>query len=244
MEGDFIWPLVLHPRANMTSAWDSRAGSASRFLHSGGVRYAVLVFSPHPSGWAEERRSKRIRARDSLRRSRVRARPRFYRAPQVARSEAKGPRPSGRLSFGYFSLATQRKVPRPPGRDPACRHTPTARAIHHGSRIKSGMTSEKLGAPLPQPVRLGRGAQPKTDQGSRLSERSEFERDPVFGEHRRLPGAKRKDPDCRIAFSLVTFFWRSKRKLLAAGQPPASWRTRQQEQSEQSAKMDPGSSPG
>ncbi len=72
------------------------------------------------------------------------------------------------------------------------------------------------------PVGLGRGAQPKTDQDGRLSERSEFEPGPTFGEHRRLPGAKRKDPDHRVAFSLVTFFWRSKRKLLAAGQPPAN----------------------
>ena len=38
-------------------------------------------------------------------------------------AQRRGPRPSGRLSFGYFSLATQRKVPRPPGRDPACRRT-------------------------------------------------------------------------------------------------------------------------
>ncbi len=65
---------------------------------------------PHPSGWAEERRQKRIRARDCLSRRRVRARPRFCRAPQVARSEAKGPGLSGRLFFGDFLLATQKKV--------------------------------------------------------------------------------------------------------------------------------------
>ena len=59
------------------------------------------------------------------------------------------------------------------------------------------------------PVGLGRGAQPKVDQGERLSERSEFELAPAFGEHRRLPGAKRRDPDHRVAFSLGTFFWRS-----------------------------------
>jgi len=87
-----------------------------------------------PLGWAEERRSKRIRARDCLSRRRVRARPRFDRAPQVARSEAKGPRLSGRLSFGYFSLATQRKVPRPPGRDPACWQT-TEKAITQTASI-------------------------------------------------------------------------------------------------------------
>ncbi|MDR6216295.1 hypothetical protein QE399_003984 [Paracidovorax wautersii] len=43
------------------------------------------------------------------------------RAPQVARSAAEGRRQQGRLSFGYFSLAKQRKAPRPPGRDPAPR---------------------------------------------------------------------------------------------------------------------------
>ena len=44
--------------------------------------------------------------------------------------------------------------------------------------------------------------------------RSEFERDPAGREHRRLPAAKRRDAGCRVAFSLVTFSWRSKRKLL------------------------------
>ncbi len=43
----------------------------------------VLVFVPSPSGRAEERRQKRIRDRDCLSRRRVRARPRFWRAPQV-----------------------------------------------------------------------------------------------------------------------------------------------------------------
>ncbi len=37
------------------------------------------------------------------------------RASQVARSAAEGHARQGRLSFGYFSLAKQRKVPRPPG---------------------------------------------------------------------------------------------------------------------------------
>ncbi len=32
---------------------------------------------------------------------------------------SRGHRHQGRLSFGYFALAKQRKVPRPPGRDPA-----------------------------------------------------------------------------------------------------------------------------
>ena len=46
-----------------------------------GMRYRFSL--AHPSGWAEERRQKRIRASDSLSRRRVRARPSFYRAPQV-----------------------------------------------------------------------------------------------------------------------------------------------------------------
>ncbi|WP_296920391.1 hypothetical protein, partial [Polaromonas sp.] len=66
---------------------------------------------------------------------------------------------------------------------------------------------------VPPPVGPGRGAQPKTDQGERLSERSEFELDPVFGEHRRLPAAKRRDPDHRVAFFFAYFlFGDAKRK--------------------------------
>ena len=51
---------------------------------------------------------------------------------------------------------------------------------------------------------------------------SEFERDPAGREHRRLPAAKRRDAACRVAFSLVTFSWRRKRKLLRRrAHPPA-----------------------
>ena len=51
-----------------------------------------------------------IRAARCLSRRRVCADPRFCPSSQVARSEAKGLRQSGRLSFAYFSLAKQRKV--------------------------------------------------------------------------------------------------------------------------------------
>ncbi len=51
------------------------------------------------------------------------------------------------------------------------------------------------------------------DQGERLSERSEFKLDPIFGEHRRLPVAKRRDPDHRVAFFFAYFlFGDAKRK--------------------------------
>ena len=63
----------------------------------------------------------------------------------------------------------------------------------------------------------------KRDQGRALPEAiAEFARTPAFAAHHRLPEAKRRDPDSRVAFSLVAFFRRSKRKLLAAGQPPAN----------------------
>ena len=45
--------------------------------------------------------------------------PHEKRAPQVARSAAKGRPQQGRLSFASFSLAKQRKGSRPPGRVPA-----------------------------------------------------------------------------------------------------------------------------
>ncbi|OOG46618.1 hypothetical protein B0B52_03025 [Polaromonas sp. A23] len=89
-----------------------------------------------------------------------------------------------------------------------------------GIELRRGRALRVLASPnwywfsvfLPPPVGLGRGAQPKMDQGERLSERSEFELDPIFGEHRRLPVAKRRDPDHRVAFLFLRFLWRSKEK--------------------------------
>ncbi len=52
---------------------------------------------------------------------RVRARPRWTRAPQVARSEAKGRSVQGRPFFGSFLSATRKKGTRPPGRTPGFR---------------------------------------------------------------------------------------------------------------------------
>ena len=47
--------------------------------------------------------------------------PRKRTAAGLPRSAAKGSQTGGRLSFGYFSLAKQRKVPRSPGRNPGSR---------------------------------------------------------------------------------------------------------------------------
>ena len=65
------------------------------------------------------------------------------------------------------------------------------------------------------PLWLRRGAQRFADKGSQLFERNAVERvlrDPAKREHRRLPVAKRRVADSGVAFSLPTFFWRSKRK--------------------------------
>ena len=108
-------------------------------------------------------------------------------------------------------------------------NSPTAKQPH-GPLLRSAQSAHRAGlAPgrcgpseatarmdvrLRVPFRMRRGAQRPADQGSRLSERSEFERDPAGREHRRLPAAKRRDAAYRVAFSLVTFSWRGKRKLL------------------------------
>ena len=53
---------------------------------------------------------------------------------------------------------------------------------------------------------MRRGAEGQTDQGPQLSEAlAEFERDPGWAEHRRLPAAKRRDADSRVAFSFAYF---------------------------------------
>ena len=62
----------------------------------------------------------------------------------------------------------------------------------------------------------------KRDQGRALFERSEFARTPAFAGVAQVARSAAQGLGLRVAFSLVTFFWRSKRKLLAAGQPPAS----------------------
>ena len=118
--------------------------------------------------------------------------------------------------------------------------SPTAKQPH-GALLRSAHTARaqapraaqtgpsaamaRMDVRLRVPFRMRRGAQRPADQGSRLSERSEFERDPAGREHRRLPAAKRRDAACRVAFLLGTFLWRSKEKYLARrgeARPPPS----------------------
>ncbi|BEP46615.1 hypothetical protein GmRootV116_03110 [Variovorax sp. V116] len=65
------------------------------------------------------------------------------------------------------------------------------------------------------PFCMRRGAQMKAGSGPQLFERNAVERvlrTPAGIEHRRLPAAKRRDADSRVAFLLPTFLWRSKEK--------------------------------
>ena len=65
--------------------------------------------------------------------------PRNRTAAGLPRSAAQGSQTGGRLSFGYFSLAKQRKVPRPPGRNPGSR--PWQR--HAAKRMATNQTTIK-----------------------------------------------------------------------------------------------------
>ena len=72
-----------------------------------------LTISPARSVWACDDLEKRDQGGALFERNeveRVCADPRFFRSSQVARSEAKGPRQPGRLFFGDFLLAKQKKV--------------------------------------------------------------------------------------------------------------------------------------
>ena len=103
--------------------------------------------APPPSvcacaGWVLRDQEARLSERSEFERL-----PRKTRPAQVARSVAEGRRQRGRLSFAYFSLAKQRKVSRPPGRDPApelkiagnaCKTPALTRPLSQRERKESG----------------------------------------------------------------------------------------------------------
>ncbi len=103
-------------------------------------------------------------------------------------------------------------------------------------------------APVPDPTTLLYAPRSAGPDGSGLAlfERSEFSQTPAGPSTAGCPPQRqrRRDADSRVAFSLVTFFWRDKRKLLAAGQPPACWRTTNQRRAEVAGEHGSGSSPG
>ncbi len=98
---------VVGSRAGSDSGRESGSGEDAQSASSP-PRIRICIRFPHPSGWAEERRQKRIRARDCLSRRRVRARPRFCRAPQVAPKRSAGD-PDHRVAFLLGTFLWRRK---------------------------------------------------------------------------------------------------------------------------------------
>ncbi len=76
---------------------------------------------------------------------------------------------------------------------------------------------------FPLPLWMRRGAQGLADQGSRLSERSEFERDPAKPEHRRLPRSEAQGTKTvGSPFLWFLSFGDAKERDSPAGRLPAS----------------------
>ena len=69
-----------------------------------------ICLSPYPSGRAEERSRKRIRASDCLSAASSSSTPFSASTTGCPVAQRRGPGPSGRLFFGDFLLATQKKV--------------------------------------------------------------------------------------------------------------------------------------
>ena len=67
---------------------------------------------------------------------------------------------------------------------------------------------------------MRRGTQGQTDQGSRLSERSEFERDPGWTEYRRVPVAQRRVADSRGRLLFGYFILAKQNKVTSRRAPP------------------------
>jgi hypothetical protein len=89
----------------------SQSGSGENALcASSPPRIRVGFLSSHPSGWAEERSRKRIRASDCLSAASSSSTPFSASTAGCPAAQRRGPGPSGRLFFGDFLLATQKKV--------------------------------------------------------------------------------------------------------------------------------------
>jgi len=74
---------------------------------------------------------------------------RLTRAPQVARSEAKGHRQRGRLFFAYFLLAKQKKVGAPPGAHPGQQPTQCQQSKQQRSATNTTAAPRKAQRPTP-----------------------------------------------------------------------------------------------
>ena len=81
----------------------------------------IPVPAPIPCGCAEQRSGARNKRDACLSpQGEFADRPRFASSAGCPVAQRRGRKHQGRLFLGDFLLATQKKVPRPPGRDPAC----------------------------------------------------------------------------------------------------------------------------
>jgi hypothetical protein len=81
----------------------------------------IAVPAPFPCGCAEQRSEARKKWDACLSpQGEFADRPRFASSAGCPVAQRRGRKHQGRLFLGDFLLATQKKVPRPPGRDPAC----------------------------------------------------------------------------------------------------------------------------
>ena len=136
-----------HPKGNPTNIHPGHRFARPHLAGASATRYATWAersngpcgcSAAHPLlaapaagrlGGEHGRRSAHASLTDSpwLSERRAPAQSEFHGAPRnrpdagLPRSEAQGSQTGGRLSFAYFSLAKQRKVSRPPGRQPGLR---------------------------------------------------------------------------------------------------------------------------
>ena len=104
-------PLLGAARRVVRTGADSGSGSGEDALcASSPPRVGIWIFAPYPSGRAEERSRKRIRASDCLSVASSSSTPFSASTAGCPVAQRRGPGPSGRLFFGDFLLATQKKV--------------------------------------------------------------------------------------------------------------------------------------
>ena len=104
----------------------------------------AVWYSKPPLGRAEQRSSVRIKALALFERSE------FASAPNAA-SSARNPKGTdvARLFFGYFFLAKQKKVTRPPGRDPASPRSEEKQAQQTPQKPRAAKNLSLLAVPQP-----------------------------------------------------------------------------------------------
>ena len=99
--------------------------------------------APVPCGCAKQRSETRIKRDACLSpQGEFAARPRFASSAGCPVAQRRGRRHQGRLSLAYVSLAKQRKVSRPPGRDPASTESKTSsKEVQFGRRAETRLAT-------------------------------------------------------------------------------------------------------